>query len=155
LAVGTAQTVGHRYAYRVRARDNAGNWSAWAVGPSHTAQFVQDGSTAVRYGGAWTRLVYANASGGTTRYTFTAGASARLPFRGRSVAVVAPMSSTRGSIRVYFDGVLVNTVSLRSWVTKSRQVVFTKAWGAIGDHTIEVRAVGNGRVDLDAFVVLR
>src|SRR6476619_5772350 len=26
------QTLGHRYQYRVRAKDSAGNWSAWASG---------------------------------------------------------------------------------------------------------------------------
>jgi hypothetical protein len=51
--------------------------------------------------------------------------------------------------------VLEATISLRSSSVRYRQVVFARRFATLGWHTIEVRPVGNGRVDLDAFAVLR
>ena len=93
-----SQTVGRSYAYRVRARDAVGNWSAWAVGASVTGVLVQDSSTAVTWSGIWHRSPQSSASGGTTRYATMAGAKARTTFSGRGVAIVGPTSSTRGAV---------------------------------------------------------
>jgi hypothetical protein len=39
--------------------------------------------------------------------------------------------------------------------TQYRQLVFRRAFAAGGRHSIEIRPVGDGRVELDAFIVLR
>ena len=150
-----SQSLGHAYQYRVRARDGVGNWSAWANGPSVTAVLVQDRSTAVSYAGTWKRSLYPWYSGGSTAWAMTRGARARTTFSGRGIAIVGPTSSTRGSSSIYVDGVYRTTISFRSATTHGRVVMYSTTFAALGTHTIELRVAGNGRVDLDAFVVLR
>ena len=155
LSTLDSQTLGHAYRYRVRARDAVGNWSSWASGPSVTGVLIQDGSTAVVYGGTWHRSPQTWASGGTTRYATWAGSRARTTFSGRGVALVAPTSSIRGSAAIYVDGAYRGTISFKSAVGHSRVVMYSTTFASLGTHTIELRLVGNGRVDLDAFVILR
>jgi subtilisin len=149
-----SQTVGHAYAYRVRARDGVGNWSNWATGPSATPAVIQDRSASVSFTASWKRLTYVNASGGSTMYSSKAGAKARTTITGRGVALVAPLGTTRGSAKVYVDGVYRGTVSFRSTVNRSRSIVWSMSFSSVGTHSVEIRLSGNGRVDVDAFVIL-
>lgn len=151
----STQNLGHTYQYRVRARDSVGNWSAWAHGPLVTSSLVQDRSSAISYSGTWKTSWYTYASGGTTRYATAAGARARTTFNGRGVALVAPVGPTRGSAAIYVDGVYRGTVSFKASSGKSRVVMFATTFATLGTHTIDVRLVGNGRVDVDTFVILR
>jgi len=150
-----SQTLGHAYRYRVRARDGVGNWSSWANGPSVTCLLVQNTSGAISYVGAWRRAYYSYASGGSTTYATSAGARARTTFSGRGIAVVAPTSSIRGSAGIYVDGVYRGTISFRSATNHGRVVMYSTTFATLGTHTIDLRLSGNGRVDLDAFVILR
>jgi hypothetical protein len=151
----STQDIGHFYQYRVRAQDSVGNWSNWAAGPSLTSSLIQDRATAVAYTGTWTKAVYSLASGGTTTYATAAGARARTTFSGRAVAIVAPLGPTRGSAAVYVDGAYRKTISFRATAGKSRVVMDSMTFSTLGTHTIELRLAGNGRVDLDAFVIYR
>jgi subtilisin len=155
LSIATTHTFGARYQYRVRARDAAGNWGAWATGPFTTGGLVQDRSTAVVYSGTWTKSLYSLASGGSTTYAKAEGAKARLTFSGRGVAIVAPVGPTRGSAAVYLDGVYKGTISFRASSGKSRMVMYATSFATLATHTITLRVSGTGRVDLDAFVILR
>jgi subtilisin len=154
-SVATTHTFGAHYQYRVRARDGAGNWGAWAAGPIATGSLVQDRSTAVAYTGTWTKSLYSLASGGSTTYAKAAGSKARLTFSGRAVGIVAPVGTTRGSATVYVDGVYKATVSFRASSGKSRLVMYATSFATLGTHTITLRVSGTGRVDLDAFIILR
>ena len=155
VRVATAtQEFGRRYQYRVRARDIYGAWGDWATGPIATPGLVQDSSPSVIYSGSWAKQSYRYASNGTVRYTTQAGAKARMTFSGRAAAIVAPLGPTRGSFQVYVDGVFRTTISLRRATGLSRSVVWSFSF-APGTHTVELRAVGNGRIDLDAFVTFR
>ena len=149
------QTLGHAYQYRVRAKDSAGNWSAWAVGPTLTSSLIQDRSSAISYRGTWTKSVYSLASGGSTTYARTIGARARITFSGRAVAIVAPVGPTRGTASVYVDGVYKRTLSFRAATGKSRMVMYSLSFASLGTHSIELRLTSTKRVDLDAFVILR
>jgi hypothetical protein len=149
------QDIDRAYRYRVRAQDSVGNWSPWAEGPSGTTILVQDRATSITYTGRWTKAVYANASGGTTTYAISSTARARTTFSGRGIALVAPLGPTRGSATVYIDGVSRLKVSFRAAAGKSRVVMYSTTFTTLGTHTIEVRLAGNGRVDIDAFVILR
>ena len=155
LNVTTSLPVGHPGQYRVRARDGVGTWSDWATGPTSTVVLVQDRSTAVRYVGVWKRALYSLASGGSTTYATAAGARATTTFTGRGVAIVAPVGTSRGSAKVYVDGVNRGTVSFRSATNRSRVVTFATAFPGVGTHTIALIPTGTGRVDLDAFVIIR
>jgi hypothetical protein len=149
------QTLGHRYQYRVRAKDSAGNWSAWASGPTVTSSLIQDRSSAITYYGTWRKSVYSLASGGSTTYAKTIGARARTTFSGRAVAIIAPVGPTRGTARVYVDGVYKTTLSFRASSGKSRMVMYSTSFATLGTHSIELRLTSTKRVDLDAFAVLR
>ena len=46
-------------------------------------------------------------------------------------------------------------VGLKATTTMFRQLIFTRHWPTLASHTIEIRPIGTGRVDIDAFVVLR
>jgi hypothetical protein len=152
--VGATQTFGHSYRYRLRAKDIYGTFGDWATGPVATPSLVEDSASAVAYSASWTKQSYRYASGGTLRYATRAGASARTTFTGSAAAIVAPLGPTRGSFRVYVDGVFRTTISLKRSTGLSRSVVWSFSF-APGSHTVELRAVGNGRVDLDAFVTFR
>ena len=154
-SAAATQAVGRVYQYRVRASDQVGNWSPWAGGPDVTSVLVQDRATAVSYTGTWTKLVTTSASGGSATYATAAGARVRTTFSGRGVALVAPVGTTRGSAKIYVDGVYRSTVSFRASAGKSRVVKFAAMFPTLGTHSIDIRLVGNGRVDVDAFVILR
>jgi hypothetical protein len=104
------------------------------------------------------RAATSRAWGGSTRHASRAGATAWLSFTGRSVALVAPRGPTRGSARIYVDGIYAGTVSTWAATSASRQLVFARTWPTAGTHRIEVRVAGTAghpRVDVDAFLVLR
>ncbi|HET9457644.1 MAG TPA: hypothetical protein VFO78_09895, partial [Candidatus Limnocylindrales bacterium] len=149
------QEVGRTYQYRVRARDAAGIWSAWASGPTYTGDLVQEASLRVAYRGTWSVQKTTSASAGGTRYATAAGASAKLAFRGRAIGLVAPVGPGRGSARIYFDGVHRTTINFASATTRGQVVMYAIGSATYGVHTIELQLVGNGRVDVDAFVTLR
>ena len=154
-SVVASQSVGHRYEYRLRAQDGAGNWSAWADGPRVTGVLVQDRSTAIVYGGAWHRSWLSWASGGSTTWASSAGSSAKLTFSGRGVAIVGSTGRGRGHATVYVDGKYRTTISFWASSTHGRMTLFAARWEPLGTHTIEIRAKGDGKTDLDAFVILR
>jgi hypothetical protein len=149
------QLFGHAYRYQVRARDALGNWSGWAPGNTYTAGLVEDRSPAVTYRGTWVRAAYSDASGGNVSYALGRGASAQVTFTGRAVAFIAPMGPTRGSAQIYWDGKYRRTISLRASRGQSRLVMYSIGSATLGTHTFEVRLVGNGRIDVDAFVTFR
>jgi subtilisin len=154
-SIARRETVGHAYAYQVRARDGAGHWSPWAVGPTATPVLLQDTAGAVSYAGTWRRASLSSASGGTTTWSSTGGARAGTTFWARGIAVVAPTGPTRGAAWLYVDGVFRASLSFRSSTSRSRVVMYSLNFPTRGTHTITMRLSGSGRVDLDAFVILR
>ena len=154
-SLAVTETFAHAYRYRVRARDGAGNWSAWVAGGTATSSVVQETTTAISWTGPWQTYLYGNASGGATRWSATSGARSVLTFSGRGVAFVAPLGPTRGSASIYVDGVYRGAVSLVRSTGLSRQIMFATTFSSRATHRIEVRVAANRRVDLDAFVILR
>jgi len=151
---------GSTYRYMVRAQDEAGNWSAWAVGPRFTVAAHQENSTAVSYpSGTWTRSALSGAYGGSVKYARAQGATATLTFTGRNIAWVATKAPSRGTAEVYIDGAKVSTVDLYSATTQTRTLAFSNGWCASNSHTITIKVLGTpstrALVDVDAFVVLR
>jgi subtilisin family serine protease len=153
--IGATQTLGKAYRFRVRARDTVGNWSAWAPGNSYTAALVEDRSPSVVFKGSWIRVLYKYASGGNVSYATAAGASAKLTFTGRAIGFVAPLGPTRGKAKIYWDGVYRTTISFYAPKGQSRLVMYSIGSATHGTHSLEVRLVGDGRVDVDAFVTFR
>ena len=145
---------GPRYQFRARAIDRAGNAGAWVNGPTVTPALVEETSTGIAWSTGWTRTALAGASGGFVRASSVIGAKATLTFTGRGVALVAAVAPGRGTARVYSGSTLVATIDLDRPLTP-RAVVFAWTWSAVAPRTIRVVVVGDGRVDVDAFVILR
>ena len=142
------------YVFEIRARDRGGNENVLTF-PLKLVR-SQETVSAITYTGTWKPSSSTSASNGATKYATSAGASASFSFTGKGVAVVAPRSTTRGSAKVYVDGVYVKTISLYSTSAQSRRVVFTQAWATSGAHKVKLVVVGTSghpRVDLDAFMV--
>ena len=148
---------GDTYEYGARATDGAGNTSAWQYGTAFEPLRTEQTSGSIAWSGSWATGTLADNSGGSTRYASAAGAAATFTFTGRSVGWVAAVGPTRGSARVYVDGVLRSTVSLYASTTAYRRVVFTTSWPSQGIHTVRIVVLGTAghpRVDVDAFVRL-
>jgi hypothetical protein len=154
---GTTLTSGHSYRFEVRARDKAGNVGPWKAGPTVRPALTQQTSSAVHFSGSSATSSAASYSGGSERHLLAAGASASYTTTARSLSFITTKSSSRGSARIYIDGVFQTTVNLNASSTTYRFVAFTKTWGAVGTHTIKVVSVGTpvARVDIDAFGVIR
>jgi subtilisin family serine protease len=158
LWVDRPLTFNATYQYRVRAHDHAGNNSAYVDGPVVRPKLYQQTSGTVTYGGTWTTSSYSSASGGSTRYATKSGAWVRFSFTGRAVGVVAPRSPTRGSVKVYVDGVYAGTVSAYRGSGQSRILLLAKNWASSGSHTIKLVLVGTAghpRFDIDAFATVQ
>jgi subtilisin len=143
--------VGHR----INVTDAAGNPSETAYGPDITLTQFYEGTGFATYGGTWKQAKLASALGGATKYATAAGASVVMRFTGRSVGWISTVAPSRGSAKVYIDGVYQRTVVLTG-TTATRRMVFA-ATVEPGAHTLKVVVVGTSgrpRVDVDGFVVL-
>ncbi len=86
----------------------------------------------------------------------TVGDKATYTFTGRNVAVVMPLRSTLGSVKICLDGTTdCATVDLSpSTGLGAQKLVFSRnALDPAASHTVTVKVV-SGRADLDAFVKL-
>jgi subtilisin family serine protease len=158
LSVNRLLTVNATSRFRVRARDRAGNVSAFVNGPTIVPRVHQENSVLATYSGTWATSANSSFSAGKTRFASKAGASVSFLFTGRAVAIVAPKGPTRGSAKVYINNVYVGTVSLYRSTTASRLIVFAKSWTVVGTRTLKVVLLGTAhrpRFDIDAFAVLR
>jgi len=148
------------YKFRVRARDQMGNWGPWTEGAAFAPRATDQGSAAIIYPtGAWRTVELSGAYGGLVRHASAAGAKAKFTFTGRGVAWIAPKAAGRGYAEVWVDGAKVATVNSYSDTYQPRQVLFQRSWGSSGTHTVEVRVLGTKnaaatgtRVDVDAFL---
>ena len=146
------------YRFRVRARDTAGHWSAWSVGPATKMHPVDDRSSSIVRRGAWSRSSPTSAWRRTVSGSSTTGASMSLRFTGRAIAFVAPKNAYRGKAQIFIDGTYVTTISLKSSTQQSRNLAFVRTFSTSATHTIRVRVVGGGtypNVRVDAFVIWR
>jgi hypothetical protein len=154
--VRTAQ-IGSPTQFAVVAVDTAGNASPASAGAIFTPTLYQQ-TTGTVYSAGWTTVSSAAYSGGSAKSASVAGTYVTFSFTGRAVAFLSYKSTTRGSVRIYVDGVLKKTVSLYSTTVRTRQLVFAYAWPAYGSHKLKLVVVGTAghpRVDVDGFAVLK
>jgi hypothetical protein len=131
---------------------------AWATG-SIVQPFLVQQTSSTTFSGSWINHTEPAFSGGSARYATTLGASATFTSTlTRSIGFVTTRAISRGSFRVYIDGVLKATVSAYSATTAYRQVVYQYTFPARGTHTMKIYVLataGHPRVDIDAFLVLK
>jgi len=157
-SLNTTMKAGHRYQFKVRARDHAGNVSSWTGPYAWGASLAQQTSGSVTYTGTWSSQSVAAFSGGSAKYATAANASASYSFSGRSVAWVTRLSATSGAVQVFVDGVLAATIDTSAASTSERVLAFTRSWSGYGAHTIKLVVIGTAdrpRADLDAFAVIQ
>jgi hypothetical protein len=148
-------TLDTAYSFRVRATDGAGNVGAWASFPVLNPKRIQDTSSLVAYTGTWTKVTNSNLSGGSARHASSTSRRAKVTFTGQEVGLVATRRTTGGRAEIRVDGVVVGSVDLDVSSTQYRRLVFRKGFNGSARHTLEVRPLGDGRVEIDAFIVLR
>lgn len=148
-------TPGRLYRFRIRATDREGNTSTYIAWPDLTPSVHQETSSLATYTGSWTASKNTKMSGGGGRYTSSSTRRFTFVFTGRNVAWVATKTTSSGRAQVFIDGVYQRTVNLDAGATTYRQIVFSKHYPTKGPHTMEIRPLGDGRVDVDAIVVVR
>jgi hypothetical protein len=158
----TAQLApGTTYQFRVRARDAAGNVSAWVTGTAFRLALNQESVPQVAYVGTWSTETLSTTSGGTQKFAAAAETTATFTFTGSGIAWVSTKHNTRGRAEVIIDGVSAGTIDLyqSSTTAATRRVVFQRSFPTVGTHTIRIRVLGTKatastgtRVDVDAFV---
>ena len=148
-------SLGTTYRFRVRARDHVGNTGAFSTWPSITPTRYQETSSTLRYTGTWLKATGSSLSGGSSRYTPWSSRRSILTFTARDVAWVATKRTNGGRAQVWIDGKFVQTVDLDATSTMYRRVVFSRDFASKGTHTMEIRPLGDGRVELDAILALR
>lgn len=146
----------HSYAFRVQAVDPLGNASGFAVGPT---LHLSIGQNPTSKSGTWHTSSGSGYAGGSTWYATAAGASATYTASSvRSLAFVTTRATTRGSFKVYVDGVFKGTFSATASVTIGQWVIYQASWTSPGTHSLKIVVVGTSghpRIDVDAFVVLK
>ena len=145
------------YRWRARTIDSGHHTGSYKTSVTSRISRYQENSTAIAWAGSWGNSTSGSPSGGAEKYTTVKGASATIYLTNvRQFAVVGPRSTTRGSFEVWVDGSKVATISEHASSTVYRRVLYVRSLtsGAGVTHRIEIRAVGNGRIDLDAILAL-
>jgi hypothetical protein len=145
-------TPGHEYCFRVRARDLAGNVSAFGA-PRCTVVPLDDRSLKASTG--WTRSTASSAFQHTVTTTTRTGVSLTLAnTRAARLAVLATTSTTGGSVAVYAGSTLIGTVSLKATATHAQQVRWLPTVSA-RTATVTLKTRTSGSVRIDGLVSLR
>jgi hypothetical protein len=150
--------LGSTYRFGARAKDSAGNLSAWVYGATFKPTATDQTSGAVKVvSGSWSTQAITGTYGGSVIYTKTSGSSSSFTFTGYGVSWIAYRGPDRGSAQIYLDGVYYATVSTYASTYTTKVVAYAANWGANGTHTIKVvnlATSGHPRIDVDAFVSL-
>jgi hypothetical protein len=152
--------------FALRVKDCAGNWSS-----NDPEQFPHDryinqhnvlnsavtrDQGAATYTGSWATANCTCFVDGTTKHAQTAGASATFTYTGNVVGWVTETGPTRGSAKIYQDGVLKTTISTYSATNSGAKVMWANWFATTGTHKIKIVVVGTAghpRVDVDGFLV--
>jgi hypothetical protein len=150
----STSTANVSYLYGVAPQDGYGNVSPIVTGSRLSPVVYQQTTSAFTYSSGWSNSTSSSFLGGTARYSSTAGKYVSFKASGRSFGFVTYRNSTRGKVKVYVDGVLKATVTLKSATTRARYLAYVASFASSGTHTIKLVVV-SGRIDVDAFVVIR
>lgn len=146
---------GAAYAFRVRGVDRAGNVGAFATGPTIKATAYQQTSTALHWSGTWKTATSTSYYGGSARYATSTGASVSITTTARGFGWVSTYGSTRGSLKIYVDGVWITTINLKKSTTAYRVIAWSIAWPTSGSHTLMIKPTSTARVDIDGMIIVR
>ena len=138
---------GDAYRFRITATDRALNSSSIVTDPVLVP--VDDRDRGVLHlSPGWKRTRAANAWGRTVVRASRAGATGRMRFRGTRVALIGRKLSRGGRLRVTVDG-RSRTLRVRGR-TGHRSVLWVSRKLRPGSHSLRLRSLGRGPVELDA-----
>lgn len=149
---------GHTYHFRIRAKDDLGNWGNWS-GDRCTVVPIDDQSSLIKYEGDWDFIHSVEAFLNTLHHSVCPGAAASLRFTGTEAAWISTSGPDRGQSLIYIDNALQITVDLYSEEYRYRESVFSVPLDG-RPHTIRIEvaetknSLSTGcRVDIDGFAV--
>jgi hypothetical protein len=146
----------HTYQFRLMAIDPLNNGSGFATGPVLHISVPQSPTSKT---GTWHTASGSGYVGGSTWYATAAGASATYSTTSvRAFAIVGTRATSRGSFKVYVDGVFKATVTETASATVNQAVLYQVTFASPGTHSIKIvvsGTAGHPRVDVDAFLVLK
>ena len=149
---------GRTYYFRVRARDDLGNWGNWSA-ERYTEVPVDDRSPLIKYEGEWHFINSEEAYMGTLHHSDSPGALTSFRLTGTEVAWISTQGPDRGQALVYIDRKLQAAVDLYSKDWQCRAVVFSTSLDGM-PHTIQIevaetknRLSKGSRVDVDGFAI--
>jgi len=157
-SVGSSLRYGSDYRFRLGATDQAGNAGGPVDSPVVRVTLHPDASSLATYGPGWSTVASAGATGHRLHTASRRGSWMSFSFTGRSVALVSPKGTSRGSVKVYVDGAYVSTVDLHRSSAISKVIVFSRSWSTKARHTVRLVVLGTSghpRVDVDGFIVVR
>jgi hypothetical protein len=140
-------------AYAVTGVDAYGTASGAMTGSS-LSPLVYEETNSATYTGTWGTSSSTSFNDGKAKYSSTAGATVTFRAYGRAFGFVTYRASNRGKVKVYLDGVYKTTLTLTSSTLKTHNLAYVTNFATSGTHSIKLVVV-SGRVDVDAFVVLK
>ncbi|OPY57173.1 MAG: hypothetical protein A4E55_01830 [Pelotomaculum sp. PtaU1.Bin035] len=149
---------GHTFYFRVRAKDNLGNWGNWSDS-RYTVVPIDDQSPLIKYEGNWQFINSEESYINTLSYSASPGAAVSFRFTGTEAAWISTIGPDRGQALVYLDDVSQNIVDLYCETYRYRRSVFSSCLDG-RPHTIRIVVAGTKnerssgcRVDFDAIAV--
>jgi SpoIID/LytB domain protein len=117
-------------------------------------KLIEQTHPALTYAGAWTTWANAALSGGSYVWANSTVAEASFAFTGTRARWVTVTGPSMGSARVYVNGALRSTISLKSAALTYQSVVFDTGMLHDTTHTVTIVPVGDGPVGVDRVEVL-
>jgi hypothetical protein len=151
---------GRAVRYRVRATNDEGMRSAWAMSPEVRPVVVDEADLPDgAWDGAWSSVAIDGAIAGRVRRSTDAGASVRFEADGvLGMAVVMSRAATRGRVAVRWGtSGTTTTLDLGSKPRTYRWVAVSTRWSDPGSRrvTVTLRTGGSDITEIDGFVILR
>ena len=143
------------YRFRLKATDRENNVSSYVTWPTLTPTRYEESTTLATYVGTWTTSTNASMAGGKGRFATATTAKVTLNATGRDIAWVTTKTTGGGRAQVFVDGAYKATINLRASATQYKQYVYGVHFTTLAAHKCEIRPLGDGRVDVDGFIVIR
>jgi len=145
---------GNTYCFSARARDKAGNLSAWSA-PRCTAVAMDDRSLTASAG--WSRVTSSVFYRATATVTSRSAVTlTRTGVQTKRIYLVATRCSTCGTVGVYWNGTLIKKVSLYASTTTRRSVFGITTFTGVRSGTLTIRTLTiNKAVQIDGVALVR
>jgi hypothetical protein len=147
-------SAGHTYCFKVRARDLAGNVSAWSA---ETCTALPLDNPAFKHAIGWTKRTdagyYLNTYSTTTRRGATL---TRAGVQAKALVLVATRCPSCGVVKVYWDTGVFKRVSLVARVTRKKELIPIAAFPYVRTTSLRIVVASSRRpVRIDGLVARR